>query len=119
MIKGRNLKPMDIDGSSDPFVKVSLLRGGKKVRKKKTTVKRSTCHPVWNEALTFNIPSAELKTNYNLEIQVLDYDLVGKNDVVGYVKVGPDCVGPGKQHWNEMVQSVRRPVELWHPLQDR
>ncbi|XP_071943590.1 synaptotagmin-10-like [Antedon mediterranea] len=120
VIKGRDLKPMDIDGSSDPFVKVSLMKGGKKVRKKKTTVKRSTCSPVWNEALAFNIPSAELKTNYNLEIQVIDYDLVGKNDIVGYVKVGPDCEDVlGKQHWNEMVQSVRRPVEYWHPLQDR
>lgn len=45
---------------SDPFVKVYLLSSGKRVKKKKTATRKATTNPVWNEALTFNISSANL-----------------------------------------------------------
>ena len=42
---------------TDPFVKVSLIIDDKKVKKKKTEVRKNTVNPVWNEALVFNVPA--------------------------------------------------------------
>lgn len=55
-----NVKCLICKHFSDPFVKVYLLSGGKRVKKKKTALRKSTTNPVWNEALTFNISSANL-----------------------------------------------------------
>ncbi|XP_072045594.1 synaptotagmin-5-like [Amphiura filiformis] len=117
IMQARNLKTMDISGSSDPYVKVSLLQGGKRVKKKKTSVKKVNCNPVWNESLMFNVPSAALKT-CSLEFVVIDYDLLGHSDKIGCVLVGPDCDGLGQQHWEDMVEQPRKPVVMWHTLQE-
>lgn len=45
---------------SDPFVKVYLLQNGKKVNKKKTTVKRGEQNPIFNEAMIFSVPASAL-----------------------------------------------------------
>lgn len=48
----------------DPFVKVSLLCGDKRVKKKKkTAVRKATTSPVWNEAMSFNVPASSLATS--------------------------------------------------------
>jgi Ca2+-dependent lipid-binding protein len=43
----------------DPFIRVALLVDGKKVKRKKTSVKKGTTAPVWNEALSFNVPAVK------------------------------------------------------------
>ena len=62
--------------SSDPYVKVSLMCSGKRLKKRKTTRKRGTLQPVYNEALVFDVPpdSAEV---VGLLIAVVDYDRYG------------------------------------------
>lgn len=40
----------------DPYVKVHLLQGGRKMRKKKTTIKKNTLNPYYNEAFSFEVP---------------------------------------------------------------
>jgi hypothetical protein len=45
---------------TDPFVKVYLLGGGRRQKKKKTTARKNSDNPRWNEAFTFDIPSASL-----------------------------------------------------------
>lgn len=58
---------------SDPYVKVYLVCNGKKIRKKRTSVKRSCLSPVYNEALTFDVPASNID-NVSLIIKVIDYD---------------------------------------------
>lgn len=58
---------------SDPYVKVYLLCEGKRIKKKKTTVKKSTLHPVYNEALVFDVPADNVE-DVSLIVKVIDYD---------------------------------------------
>lgn len=44
----------------DPFVRVELICGGKRIKKKRTSTKRNTLNPTWNEALVFNLHGKEL-----------------------------------------------------------
>jgi hypothetical protein len=44
----------------DPLVKLYLMVNGKRLKKKKTECRKGTCHPVWNQALTFTLPSTKL-----------------------------------------------------------
>lgn len=46
----------------DSFVKVNLLCGEKRV-KKKTAVKKATTSPVWNEAMSFDVPASSLASS--------------------------------------------------------
>ena len=45
----------------DPFVKIYLLQKGKKISKKKTSVKKGDRNPVFNEAMIFSVPAAALQ----------------------------------------------------------
>lgn len=79
LIKARNLKVVDMSrNSSDPYVKLSLIQNGKKIKKRKSGVYRNTICPVFNEALTFDIPKDTLKT-CTIEFLVLHDSLLGEN----------------------------------------
>ncbi|XP_030070460.1 synaptotagmin-10 [Microcaecilia unicolor] len=115
VIKCRNLKAMDITGSSDPYVKVSLMCEGRRLKKRKTTTKRNTLNPVYNEAIIFDIPPENME-EVSLSIAVMDYDRVGHNEVIGVCRTGLDAEGLGRDHWNEMLAYPRKPITHWHPL---
>lgn len=77
LIKARNLKVVDMSrNSSDPYVKLSLIQNGKKIKKRKSGVYRNTICPVFNEALTFDISKDTLKT-CTIEFLVLHDSLLG------------------------------------------
>ncbi|XP_043932389.1 synaptotagmin-6 [Protopterus annectens] len=115
VIKCRNLKAMDITGYSDPYVKVSLLCDGRRLKKKKTTIKKNTLNPTYNEAIIFDIPP-ESMDQVSLLISVMDYDRVGHNEIIGVCRVGNNAEGLGRDHWNEMLAYPRKPIAHWHPL---
>uniref|UniRef100_A0A4W4GER7 C2 domain-containing protein n=1 Tax=Electrophorus electricus TaxID=8005 RepID=A0A4W4GER7_ELEEL len=115
MIKARNLKAMDITGASDPYVKVSLMCEGRRLKKRKTSTKRNTLNPVYNEAIVFDVPPENID-QISLLIAVMDYDRVGHNEVIGVCRVGNDAESLGRDHWNEMLTYPRKPIARWHPL---
>ncbi|XP_056280930.1 synaptotagmin-10 isoform X2 [Pseudoliparis swirei] len=115
VIKCRNLKAMDITGSSDPYVKVYLICDGRRLKKRKSTTKKSTLNPVYNEAIIFDIPPENVE-QVSLSIMVMDYDRVGHNEVIGVCRTGPDVEGLGRDHWNEMLAYPRKPITHWHAL---
>ncbi|XP_063405091.1 synaptotagmin-9-like [Mytilus trossulus] len=117
IIKARNLKAMDITGSSDPYAKVSLMCEGKRIKKRKTSVKKCTLSPVYNEAMVFDVPRENVD-DIHMVIKVIDYDRIGCNEVMGCTALGPMFVGIARDHWFEMLENPRKPVAQWYPLQE-
>lgn len=73
IIKATNLKAMDLNGKSDPYVKIELVNGEKRVKKKKTSVIRNTLHPVFNESMSFDVPQEQIE-HLSIVVKVIDYD---------------------------------------------
>ncbi|XP_034726427.1 synaptotagmin-7b isoform X2 [Etheostoma cragini] len=115
IIKARNLKAMDIGGTSDPYVKVWLMHKDKRVEKKKTVVMKRCLNPVFNESFPFDVPAHVLRET-TIIITVMDKDRLSRNDVIGKIylswKSGPAEV----KHWKDMMGRPRNPVSQWHAL---
>ncbi|CAF0755028.1 unnamed protein product [Brachionus calyciflorus] len=117
IVKAFNLKAMDINGKSDPYVKVVLLSKGKRIKKKKTSVMKNTLHPVYNESMLFDIPQ-DLVDQMDMLVQVIDYDRVGSNELIGCVGIGPTFNGIGRDHWYRMLENPRKPITQTYFLRD-
>uniref|UniRef100_A0A672GXM3 Synaptotagmin III n=1 Tax=Salarias fasciatus TaxID=181472 RepID=A0A672GXM3_SALFA len=115
IIKATNLKAMDLTGFSDPYVKASLVCDGRRLKKRKTSIKKNTLNPTYNEALVFDIPNENIES-VSIVIAVMDYDCIGHNEVIGMCRVGSEADGPGREHWAAMLANPRKPIEHWHQL---
>ncbi|KAA0704988.1 Synaptotagmin-2 [Triplophysa tibetana] len=116
IMEAKNLKKMDVGGLSDPYVKIVLQHNGKRLKKKKTTVKKNTLNPYFNESFSFEVPFEQIQ-KVQLVITVYDYDKLGSNDPIGKTLIGYGASGVGLRHWSEMLANPRRPVAQWHTLQ--
>uniref|UniRef100_A0A8D3B6E2 Synaptotagmin Va n=1 Tax=Scophthalmus maximus TaxID=52904 RepID=A0A8D3B6E2_SCOMX len=116
IMEAKNLKKMDVGGLSDPFVKVVLQHNGKRLKKKKTTVKQNTLNPYFNESFSLEIPFSQIQ-KIQVVITVYDYDKLGSNDPIGKCWMGYGASGVGLRHWSDMLANPRRPVAQWHTLQ--
>ncbi|NWU52515.1 SYT7 protein, partial [Dromas ardeola] len=113
IIKARNLKAMDIGGTSDPYVKVWLMYKDKRVEKKKTVVMKRCLNPVFNESFAFDIPTERLRET-TIVITVMDKDRLSRNDVIGKIYLSWKS-GPGEvKHWKDMIARPRQAVAQWH-----
>ncbi|XP_053576458.1 synaptotagmin-1 [Bombina bombina] len=116
ILEAKKLKKMDSDGFSDPYVKVHLALNKKKWKRKKTTVKKNTLSPYFNEAFTFDVSLQQMQ-NIDLIISVWDHDKVNKNKQIGKLFLGCRASGNALRHWSDMLAHPRRPMAQWHNLQ--
>lgn len=120
------------------------MQNGKRLKKKKTSIKKCTLNPYYNESFTFEVPFEQVqvtnflfsttyfvpRNNYsinrllrklqkvNLVITVVDYDRIGTSEPIGKVVLGNDATGTELRHWSDMLASPRRPIAQWHTLKD-
>ncbi|KAL9823190.1 synaptotagmin-11 isoform 2-T11 [Geothlypis trichas] len=118
VLKARHLPKMDITGLSDPYVKVNVYYGRKRIAKKKTHVKKCTLNPVFNESFSYDIP-AELLPDVSIEFLVIDFERTTKNEAVGRLILGAHSAGAaGAEHWHQVCAAPGRAVAKWHGLSE-
>ena len=101
----------------DPYVRIWPTVNGKRLDKKKTSIMTKTLNPVYNESFVFSVPADKIKASRVL-LQVMDYDKLSKDDVIGVVELGHKTGQLTSNHWSEMLASKGRPVAHWHKLQE-
>ncbi|XP_071412750.1 synaptotagmin-like protein 2 isoform X2 [Pithys albifrons albifrons] len=94
---------------SDPYVKTYLLPEKYKLGKRKTSVKKKTFNPVYNEILRYKIEKDFLK-NQSLNISVWHNDTFGRNSFLGEVELDL-----GTWDWNDRSNKQIN----WFPLKPR
>lgn len=57
--------------------------------------------------------------NISLELLVLDWDRMTKNEVIGRLELGLKCEGQEASHWSEVINCPRKQIAEWHKLQDQ
>lgn len=98
VIEARNLPAMDLNGFSDPYVRLQL---GK--HRSRTKVVKKNLNPKWGDDFTFRVD--DLKDE--LVVSVLDEDKYFNDDFVGQVRV------PVSQVFDAENQSLG---SVWYPL---
>lgn len=72
--------------SLDPYVKVWLQFGDKRIEKRKTPIFKCTLNPVFNEAFSFNVPWEKIR-ECSLDVMVMDFDNIGRNELIGRIQL--------------------------------
>ncbi|NXD92913.1 SYTL2 protein, partial [Chaetorhynchus papuensis] len=94
---------------SDPYVKTYLLPEKYRLGKRKTSVKKKTFNPVYNEILRYKVEKDLLK-NQSLNISVWHNDTFGRNSFLGEVELDF-----GAWDWND---PSNKQIS-WFPLKPR
>ena len=115
VMKCFRLKPMDVNGKSDAYVKVILNIAGKRVTQKKTSVKERSLNPMWNEVMVFELSFCKIR-DFQFTFTVMDFDKHLPNKEIGRVLIGPRLNGVSSKHWNDVLNSPRKSIAMWHRI---
>lgn len=105
----------------DPYVKVNMYHGKKRVCKKKTHVKKCSPNPVFNELFVFDLPSNEGLMDTSVELLLMDSDTGSSrspNTTIGRLVLGTSVAGTPGEHWREICDHPRRQIAKWHVLSE-
>ena len=97
VIKARDLKAMDSNGFSDPYVMVECNS-----KKFKTPYVRRNLHPVWHEVFEIDVTDPDT----HVQFSVWDYDVFGSNDYMGGINIELADLKSGE------------PIRKWYKLKD-
>ena len=116
LLKARNLQKMDIGGLSDPYVKIYYLHKDTRINKWKSTIKKKTLSPIYNEPFQFDTDGMDMHY-VRLQLTMFDHDILGSDDVMGTIEFGMKSKHhTGQLHWVEMTSSPRNQVCFWHSM---
>ncbi|KAL7595561.1 hypothetical protein Lser_V15G28455 [Lactuca serriola] len=103
VIRARKLKKMDIIGTSDPYVRLSL--SGERISYKKTSVKLKNLNPEWNEDFKLTVKDPECQV---LQLRIYDWEKVGVHDKLGMQVIPLNLLTPHekKEFTMELVKNM-------------
>lgn len=97
-------------------MKLNLLYKGERLYKWKTSIKKNTLLPKFNEAFTFNIAGLDV-SEITLQALVMDHSTIGKDEHLGTVPIGGEVdQKSGRMHWALVLTSPNESVNLWHVI---
>ncbi|KAH8858844.1 Synaptotagmin-1 [Schistosoma japonicum] len=83
------------------------------LKKKKTTIKKYTLNPYYNESFAFDVPFDQIQ-KVNLIVTVVDYDRIGTSEPIGRIVLGCNATGAALRHWSDMLANPRRYILRVH-----
>ncbi|VDM61669.1 unnamed protein product [Angiostrongylus costaricensis] len=107
---------MDSTGFSDPYCKVSLTPITSKAHRQRTSTKKRTLNPEFNETLTFIVPFKDLPKK-TLQIGVYDHDLGKHDDYIGGIVLSTSAKDERGKQWCNCIKNPGQTFEMWHQLQ--
>ncbi|KAJ3102687.1 hypothetical protein HDU96_009549 [Phlyctochytrium bullatum] len=97
----RNLKPVDVGGTSDPYVKVIQLVHGKEKVLLKTRALKKTLDPVWsNESVSIKVPPTTVR------VMMRDKNMFAESKPMGEVDVD----------FSALLKNGKSDFDVWLPL---
>ncbi|XP_036392667.1 uncharacterized protein LOC118783085 isoform X2 [Megalops cyprinoides] len=109
VVRCRDLAAVDVGRNrSNPYVKCYLLPDQLKLGKRKTSVKKKTLNPNFNEILRYRIRMETLKTQ-TLNLSVWHNDTFGRNSFLGEVEVDLSKWDFGNTQMNNFTLKPRTP----------
>ena len=137
LIKATGLKRMDIIGLSgvcvcppsslppstylsfsfsDPYVEIKLYYKKEKTFSWKSTTRKKTLTPVYNEMFQIDLKDMDMDSIY-MKLVMKDEDLVFKDDFMGMVEFGKHVEhSTGNKHWMDMLATPHTRITRWHTL---
>ncbi|CAF1369034.1 unnamed protein product, partial [Adineta ricciae] len=97
VLKASNLPRIATTRLINPYFKIYMFYKKQRIAKRKSTIKRTTQSPVYNECFTFNIPNNEIEC-IHFDIILFDYDRHMKHEPIGIFSIGKQM----DQHWNDV-----------------
>eukprot|EP00359_Climacostomum_virens_P007038 CAMPEP_0204903122 /NCGR_PEP_ID=MMETSP1397-20131031/4060_1 /ASSEMBLY_ACC=CAM_ASM_000891 /TAXON_ID=49980 /ORGANISM="Climacostomum Climacostomum virens, Strain Stock W-24" /LENGTH=470 /DNA_ID=CAMNT_0052071707 /DNA_START=905 /DNA_END=2314 /DNA_ORIENTATION=- len=104
VVKAQNLLPMDIGGTSDPYVILSCEN-----QQIETRYISNDLNPVWEETFTFQVQ----KGNEDLQVIVMDHDTLGRHDFEGQVFIPLATIADQMKHDQFFDLNGKNPSEPW------
>ncbi|KAM7084864.1 synaptotagmin-8 isoform 2-T2 [Molossus nigricans] len=103
-------------GRAEVYVKVQLMLSQRKWKTRKTSARKGTATPYFNEAFTFRVPFSQIQS-VDLVLTVCTRGPRFRAEPVGKVVLGTRASGQPLQHWADVLAHARRPIAQWHRLQ--
>ncbi|KAK6018929.1 C2 domain protein [Ostertagia ostertagi] len=107
---------MDSTGFSDPYCKVSLTPVTSKAHRQRTSIKKRTLNPEFNETITFIVPFKDLPKK-TLQIGVYDHDLGKHDDYIGGIVLSTAAKDERGKQWSSCIENPGQTFESWHQLE--
>ncbi|XP_054581244.1 synaptotagmin-8 isoform X3 [Eptesicus fuscus] len=102
-------------GLAEPYVKVQLVLNRKKWKTRRTSARKGTAAPYFNEAFSFLVPLSQIQS-VDLVLAIWARGSRLRAEPVGKVALGARASGQPLQHWADMLAHARRPIAQWHRL---
>ncbi|XP_043938502.1 synaptotagmin-13 [Protopterus annectens] len=115
VMKARGLHSESLKDVIDLSVKLTLKHQSVKLKKKQTKRVKYKINPVWNEMIMFEVP-LELLSKSIVELEMLNQDTTGRNQLLGRCTLGQQSDSMGLSHWQEMLNNPRKQIAMWHQL---
>ncbi|XP_070283180.1 synaptotagmin-8 isoform X2 [Myotis yumanensis] len=100
---------------AEPYVKVQLMLNRRKWKTRRTSARKGTAAPYFNEAFTFLVPFSQIQS-VDLVLAIWARGSRLRAEPVGKVALGTRASGQPLQHWADVLAHPRRAIAQWHRL---